>query len=188
MFSNAQVTNMLANSFVIESTITMTESESPYVTEPHRLADVIAALQVMGTYSYSARAVDSWVELLGEKPRSAETWLEVFSAHPEFFRAGVEDDGLHSLALRRSQPRVYDTRANEEITSAAFRALPVDGRSHISRRPLSSQQITSLVEVAIKLQSQAFALRQERRWWVPHLVSVCTLLIGLALGALLKNR
>lgn len=165
----------------------MRELQSPYVTEQHRLADVIAALQVMGTYRYSAWSVESWAELLGEKPRSAETWLAVFNDHPEFFRSGVEDDGLQTLALRRAQPRVYNTKTNEEITIAQFKELPAEGRSHISRRPLSSQQITSLIEVAVKLQSKAFARRQELRWWVPHVMSIVTLLVGLAAGAFLKG-
>lgn len=166
----------------------MPNSESPYVTKPYRLADIIAALQVMGTYRYSARTVESWAELLGEKPRSAESWLDVFNDHPEFFRSGLEEEGLHTLALRRSQPRVYNTKTNEEITVAEFKELPTDGRSHISRRPLSSQQIASLIETAIKLQSQAFARRQELRWWVPHAMSVVTLLIGLMVGAVIKGR
>lgn len=166
----------------------MQEPESPYVTRQHRLADIIAALQVMGTYRYSARSVESWGELLGEKPRSAETWLEVFNEHPEFFRAGVDDDGLHTLALRRAQPRVYNTKTNEEITVAQFKELPTEERPKISRRPLTSPQITSLVEVAVKLQSQAFARRQELRWWVPHAMSIATLLIGLVAGALLKGK
>lgn len=162
--------------------------ESPYVTKPHRLGDVIAALQVMGTYRYSARSVESWAELLGEKPRSADGWLEIFNDHPEFFRAGLEDEGLHTLALRRAQPRVYDTKTNEEITVAQYKDLPADGRSHISRRPLTSQQIASLVETAIKLQSQAFARRQELRWWVPHAMSIATLLLGLVVGAVIKSK
>lgn len=168
--------------------MTVPNLESPYVTKPHRLGDVIAALQVMGTYRYSARTVESWAELLGEKPRSADSWLEVFNDHPEFFRAGLEDEGRHTLALRRAQPRVYNTKTNEEITVAQYNDLPADGRSHISRRPLSSQQITSLIETAIKLQSQAFARRQELRWWIPHAMSIVTLLIGLAAGAFIKGK
>lgn len=166
----------------------MQNVESPYVTNPHRLADVIAALQVMGTYQYSARSVEGWSELLGKKPRSADSWLEVFKDHPEFFRAGLEDQGLHTLALRRAQPRVYNTKTNEEITVAEYKELPADGRSHISRRQLSSQQIISLIETAIKLQSQAFARRQEFRWWVPHAMSIATLLIGLVAGAVIKGK
>ena len=167
--------------------ITMPDPESPYVTRPQRLADVMAALQVMGTYRYSARSVVSWAELLGEKPRSAETWLEVFNDHPEFFRAGLEEEGLHTLALRRSQPRIYNTKTDEEITITQLKELPANGRSHISRRPLSPQQITSLIETAIKLQSQAFARRQELRWWIPHAMSVVTLLIGLIAGAVIQG-
>lgn len=165
----------------------MRETQSPYVTRQNRLADIVVALQVMGTYRYAARSIESWAELLGEKPRSVGTWLEVFNDHPEFFRSGVEDDGLHTLALRRAQPRVYNTKTNEEITVAQFKELPAEARAHISRSPLSPQQINSLIEVAVKLQSQAFARRQELRWWIPHVMSVVTLLVGLAAGALLKS-
>ena len=161
-------------------------NESDYILKPHRLADLIAAIQVMGTYSYSARAVDSWSKLLGDKPRSAETWVEVFNQHPEFFRAGIQDNGQHTLALRRAQPRVFNTKTSKEITTDEFEQLSDEEKKKYSRKPLSAPQITFLVEVAIRLQSQAIAQRQERRWWMPHVMSVITLIIGLVTGALLK--
>lgn len=37
----------------------MIERQSPYVASQYRLADLIAAIQVMGTYRYSGRKVDS---------------------------------------------------------------------------------------------------------------------------------
>lgn len=165
----------------------MIERQSPYIAHQSRLADVIAAVQVMGSYRYSARSLEAWAELLGEKPRSADGWLTVFNEHPEFFRAGVDEDGLHTLALRRAQPRVYNTQTNEEITVKEFRALPEGQRSHISRRPLSSEQILSLIEVAIKLQSQAVLRRQELRWWLSHVIGVLSLLVGVFVGAAVKG-
>lgn len=63
----------------------MIEPQSPYLSHQHRLADVVAAIQVMGIYSYSARTIDSWAEILGQKPRSASSWGSIFNEHPEFF-------------------------------------------------------------------------------------------------------
>ncbi|AXS88629.1 hypothetical protein ACN5ZH_000305 [Pseudomonas aeruginosa] len=161
----------------------MIEPQSPYLSHQHRLADLVAAIQVMGTYSYSARTIDSWAEILGQKPRSGSSWASIFNEHPEFFRVGLEEDGLHTLALRRAQPRVYNTQTGEEITVAQFKAIPQGERSHFSRRPLSSEQMLSLIDVAVKLHTQAAVRRQELRWWVSVVVSVLAGLVGAMIGA-----
>jgi hypothetical protein len=56
-----------------------------YLRSPARLADLIAAIQVLGTYKLSSRPAERWLKRLGRKPVSAETWLEIFESHPEFF-------------------------------------------------------------------------------------------------------
>ena len=61
----------------------MTMKNNPYLKDS-RLADVIAALQIMGTYPWAKRTVDSWTKKLGEH-KSGENWKEVFEDHPEFF-------------------------------------------------------------------------------------------------------
>ena len=165
----------------------MIERQSPYIAHQHRLADLIAAIQVMGTYRYSGRKVQSWARILGEKPKSADSWLAVFNEHPEFFRAGVGDAGFQTLALRRAQPRVYDTRTREEMTLEQLRAVPRDRRNHISRRPLSSEQILSLVDVAVKLHTQAIARRQELRWWAVMLIGVASSFVGALVAVLIKG-
>ncbi|WP_313271700.1 hypothetical protein [Stenotrophomonas sp.] len=161
----------------------MIEPQSPYLSHQHRLADVIAAIQVMGAYTYSARRIDSWAELLGLKPRSAESWSILFNEHPEFFRAGLDKDGRHTLALRRAQPRVYNTQTGEEITVEQFKATPKGERSHFSRRPLSTEQMLSLIDVAVKLHTQATVRRQELRWWVSVVISALAGLVGAMIGA-----
>lgn len=161
----------------------MLERQSPYLAHQSRLADVISAIQVMGTYRYSARSIESWSEILGEKPRSADTWLTVFNEHPEFFRAGLDEEGLHTLVVRRAHPRTFNTKTLEEISRQEYQELPKDGRSHISRKPLSTEQILALIEVAIKLQAQAAARRQELRWWVPIVITALSALTGALIGA-----
>lgn len=161
----------------------MVESQSPYLAHQYRLADVIAAIQVMGAYTYSARTIESWAEILGQKPRSAGSWATIFNEHPEFFRAGLGEDGLHTLTLRRAQPRVYNTQTGEEITVEEFKAIPKSDRSHFSRRPLSAEQMLSLIDVAVKLHTQAAVRRQELRWWVSIAVSALAGLVGAMIGA-----
>lgn len=165
----------------------MIEGQSPYIARQHRLADLVAAIQVMGTYKYSGRKVESWAKILGEKPKSADTWLMVFNEHPEFFRAGVDDAGFQTLALRRAQPRVYNTRTREEMTLEQLKAVPRDNRSHISRRPLSSEQILSLIDVAVKLHTQAIARRQELRWWVVMLIGLTSSFVGAFVAAIING-
>jgi len=67
----------------------MRKNESPYLSNSRRLADVLAAIQVMGAYTFSSRKYESWVEKLGE-PLSAKEWSAIFSEHPEFFRVSNE--------------------------------------------------------------------------------------------------
>ncbi|UUQ64505.1 hypothetical protein NLK61_25395 [Pseudomonas fuscovaginae UPB0736] len=161
----------------------MIEPQSPYLYHQHRLAEVVAAIQVMGTHVYSARTIGSWAEILGQNPKSASSWAAIFNEHPEFFRADLEEGGLHTLASRRAQPRVYNTQTGEEITVAQFKAIPQGERSHFSRRPLSSEQILSLIDVAVKLHTQAAVRRQELRWWVSLVVGALAGLVGAMIGA-----
>ena len=163
----------------------MLEKESPYIANQYRLADVLAAIQVMGTYRFSGRTVEAWSELLGKHPRSADTWLSVFQEHPEFFR--VEGSaGYQTLVLRRSQPRVYDTTADSEISRTEFSQLPQNRRSHISRKPLLPEQILALADLAVKLHSQALERRRELRWWIIALVTTASSFVGALVAATVK--
>jgi len=62
----------------------MKSKMSPCLASDRRLADIIAAIQVMGAYPWVSRKVDRWPEKLG-KPLSAQGWNTVFIEHPEFF-------------------------------------------------------------------------------------------------------
>lgn len=161
----------------------MIEKQSPYLSHQDRLSDVIAAIQVMGVYRYSARKIDAWIELLGSTPKSADSWLTIFNEHPEFFRAGLDEDGLHTLVLRRAQPRTFNTKTGDEITVKEFKVLDESARKQYSRRPLSTDQILALIDAAAKLQTQAAVRRQELRWWVSIVVTALAALAGSIIGA-----
>lgn len=159
-------------------------SRSPYVKHSGRLADLIAAIQVLGTYRFATRPVEKWEKRLGRAPVSAAAWSQVFREHPEFF---TFDNGGVSLVWRRSKVRNYDTSRDQllslEEASALAKSDSADGERVLSRGPLDSAQVVSLVEIAIGLHEREIQHQQERRWWLGALLVI----VGILLGALLKT-
>ena len=160
--------------------ILMIEKQSAYLKHQSRLSDVVAAIQILGTYKFASRKIEEWEKALGRTPASAITWLEVFREHPEFFR--INDEWI-SLVWRRASEKTFDTRTGQELTKEQLDRLTTDEQRKVTRAPLTTDQVTALIEVAIKLQGQAIARRSELRWWVPLLIGA----IGVAIGALLKS-
>ena len=160
--------------------MSLVEKQSKYLAHSDRLADVIAAIQVMSTFKFANREVAKWEDSIGRIPKSSATWLTIFEDHPEFFRVS---EGSVSLVWRRAYERVYDTVSGKELSPQEIQALHENARYDLSRAPLTPEQTTALIEVAIKLQNQAIARRQELRWWVPVIVGC----LGVLIGALLKS-
>lgn len=154
-------------------------SASPYLSHPKRLSDVVALLQVMGAYNYSSRRPDVWSDTMGSLPVSAGSWQEIMQDHPEFFRL---KDGLATLIWRRSYQKIYDPSRNRDWTQEELAATPENQRPRFTRRPLTDDQIVSLVESAVKFQTAAIAYNQESRWFLVVGASV----IAGTLGFLLK--
>ena len=172
--------------------------KSPYVEQPSRLADIIAAIQVMGTYKYYKLDIGKWgkrIRDIGESDGEAESsnqdeagsrqaqinenkWIAVFDEHPEFFRLGDKKNKA-SLVWRRSYPKLFDTDDLKEIEPAKYKGLTKEQKKKISRKPLTIEQIDLLIRTAIDLHARAIAHRQERRWWITALVG------GGAIAALL---
>jgi hypothetical protein len=157
---------------------------------PARLADLIAAIQVMGTYKFAVRRIDRWEKRLGRIPTSASTWLEVFVQHPEFFTVIREKAGTAianpnvSLVWRRSKERNYDTHAHaviprEQALEIAAAELEDDAQ-RLSRPPLDTAEISMLVDLAMELHERELKHQQERRWWYAVVVGVA----GLGVSAL----
>jgi hypothetical protein len=76
--------------------------KSPYLID-QRLADVLAAIQVMGSTTWDSRPMKDWQLYLHQRPVSAESWEKIFEEHPEFFGARDHQSGIrhHFLLLRR---------------------------------------------------------------------------------------
>ena len=160
----------------------MPTNDSPYLSSGRRLADVLAAIQIMGSYTFASRKYDSWVEKLGE-PLSAKDWSVVFTQHPEFFR--VSDEWV-SLRWRHGYDRTYSHEQARDLTHDEIAQLTEDQRGKMTRKPLTSDQIEALMKTAIELHSREVAYQQERRWLTPLLFGLLGVIIGAVLQAALK--
>lgn len=158
----------------------VTKTKTPYLYDNNRLGDVIAAIQVMGSYGYYKLDFENWaIRISGDKGK-AEHWRKIFVEHPEFFRldtAGVKA----SLAWRRSYRRRYSVAKQRELSPDEYNDLNSIELSQISRAPLNSTDISVLINTAINLHTRALEQNREHRWLSSPLFS----LLGVALGALL---
>jgi hypothetical protein len=160
------------------------KSGSPYLQNEKRLADVIAAIQVMGTYRYYKLDFASWADQITGDRNEADHWRQVFEQHSEFFRLDSKREKA-SLVWRRQYPKRYNVDTGASITKEEFINLPDEKKERISRTPLDAETIKSLVQTAIDLHSRELERLQDKRWWIPLIVSGVGGLIGAILGGLL---
>ena len=160
-------------------------SLSPYLADTRRLADVIAAIQVMGTYKFYWQDFAGWAERISGDAGQAAYWRGIFEDHPEFFRLDGERQGA-ALVWRRQYPRRFHVDEERRLTVAECMALGEAGMERVSREPLSADDIRSLIDTAVGLHSRALDQQKERRWWLPLATAVAALL-GAVLGAWLKG-
>ena len=79
-------------------------SKSPYLKDDHRLADVIAAIQAMGTYKYYKLDFAGWSSRISGDETQDNLWRKVFEEHPEFFRLDSDREKA-SLVWRRQHQK-----------------------------------------------------------------------------------
>jgi len=158
----------------------MKSKRSPYLVNQSRLADLIAAIQIMGTYPWASRTVESWLEKLGQ-PASADNWATVFGDHPEFFRLNGQ---WASLRWRHGYDRTYDPKRRTHLTDDEINSLEETSKESLSRAPLSPDQIDALVRTALDMHARAIAHAEERRWLVPLLVGLLGGILGALIGSL----
>ena len=159
--------------------------ESPYLYDAGRLADVISAIQAMGTYKFYALTFEKWAERIAGDRAAAAHWREVFEQHPEFFR--LDRERTHaSLTWRRQYAKLYHVDKGELLTFTQFEQLSEAEKERVSRNPLSSTDIQALMATAIDLHARALDQRRDKRWWLP-LASAAGGLVGAIVGALLKG-
>ncbi len=159
---------------------------SPYLVE-YRLQDLIAAIQVMGSYpKFTSRESDKWEAKLG-KPKSGADWYEVCSEHPEFFRTSTsnrpEDQKGIGLRLRWALDEDYSPGERVRVDQARLDGMTSSERRKLTRPPLEGPQIEALIGSCIELHSRALAQKSGTSW-PTSLVPAVTGLAGVALGFL----
>ena len=155
--------------------------ETPYTDNANRLADVIAAIQVMGTYKFYKLDFAGWADRIGGDETKGEYWKAIFEQHPEFFRL---DSGRMraSLVWRRNYQKLYDVDKEEKITREEYKVLTPDQKGRISRNPLTNSDISTLVNTAINLHSREIENKKDSRWWISGVIG----LLGVIIGAIIK--
>ena len=161
-------------------------TKSPYLSNEGRLADVVAAIQAMGTYKFYKLDFEVWADRITANPKQAYYWKNVFEQHPEFFRLDSERKKA-SLVWRRQYPKRYHVDLEKRLSTDEVDKLSEDQKKRVSRDPLNAEDIKALVDTAINLHSRALESERERKWWIP-LVSGVGALVGAILGAFLRGK
>jgi hypothetical protein len=156
----------------------------PYLVEPGRLGDVIAAIQAMATYKFYKLSHADWADRIAADKTQADKWKLLFEQHPEFFRLDSAREKA-SLVWRRQFPKRFDVDTLSVLTNSEYDALSDLQKLRVSRVPLAASDIKTLVDTAVNLHSRALEHQKDRRWWVA-LAGAGGALLGSVLGALLK--
>ena len=123
---------------------------SPYIKNENRLADVIAAIQVMSTYKFYKLDFATWADrIVGDRSKSKH-WEKVFSDHPEFFRLD-QTRTKASLVWRRNYPKNYNVDRFETIPKDEYLKLSDEDKKTIGDWAKAEQQ--RLVNASAKNQS-----------------------------------
>ena len=162
-------------------------SESPYLADSGRLADVIAAIQAMGTYKFYKLPFEGWADRITANKNQALYWKNVFEQHPEFFRLDSAREKA-SLVWRRQYPKRFHVDLEKRLSVEEFKALTDDQKNRVSRDPLTPGDIKALVDTAINLHSRALESEHERKWWIPLASSAIGGLFGAILGVFLHAK
>jgi hypothetical protein len=143
---------------------------------PGRLANVIAALQVMASAKRPEAKIKDWAYEFDQSHDAAtiDTWISVFRDHREFFLV-YQLPGEQELkaALRwRYAFKTLDAESGKEYTPAEIKGLPEKQRWLLTSKPLGGEQIQTLLNTAIGLHARAMEELRESRWWVPVFAAI----------------
>ena len=156
---------------------------------PGRLADVIAAIQVMAAAKRPEAKIKDWAYEF-DRDRDDATigrWTGVFWDHREFFltyRLPNEQDLKAALRWRYAF-KTFDAESGKEYTPAQIQALPEKQRWLLTSKPLDGEQIQTLLNTAISLHTRAMEELRESRWWVPLFAAVLGF-VGAIFGVILS--
>jgi hypothetical protein len=162
----------------------MKPTDSPYLAASGRLGDVIAAIQAMGTYKFYKLDFSAWADRISGDTSQGNHWREIFEQHPEFFRLDSQRKRA-SLVWRRQHQKLFDVDKEAKISREEYRELTPDKQARLSRMPLASSELATLINAAIELHSRALARKQDTRWWISGVMSLVGVVVGIVLKAAL---
>src|SRR5579872_7420347 len=160
------------------------DEKSPYL-KKGRLADVLAALQVMSIGERPEAEIDNWATKLSNvsiQQDDVDRWTALFREHPEFFWTyTLAGQTKEKAALRwRYATRLYDPINDKEYTRAAKALLPQADQDKLTGKPLDADAVNALMNTAIELHSRAIAEEGAKNWWIPLLAAVLSFVASLA--------
>jgi hypothetical protein len=113
-----------------------------------RLADVMALIQVLALDELSHRSEGGLAKELQGKPYSAQTWTQVASEHPEFFRVKEAVTNCVSLLARHVAPKESG-----------------------KRQVLSPDYTGKLLEIAVVMHDRQIRRKEQWRAFIPIVVA-----------------
>lgn len=154
--------------------------------KPGRLADVLAALQIMAAGQRPEGTIDHWADqLAGWHPEEQiARWMAVFNDHPEFFLVyNLQNDPVRKAALRwRYANKLYDSKTETKYTQEEKEKLNKQQRDQLTSPPLDPDAISVLLKTAIDLHSRAIDELNARRSWVAPALAFMGAIFGAILG------
>ncbi|NJS12050.1 MAG: hypothetical protein HC789_17565 [Microcoleus sp. CSU_2_2] len=76
----------------------------------------------------------------------------------------------------------YDPDEGRSLSQDEINRLTDQQRRKLTRAPLESSQIETLIDAAISLHTRAIEYERQKQWWVPVVIPAVTALIGAGLG------
>jgi hypothetical protein len=168
--------------------------------EKDRLANVIAAIQILGVSDRASGTLNRWVaeleaseELTSEQLNSSpvkfaerKKWSTVFEQHPEFFKTySLRGETRVLLRMRYAQSANFAPK-NGATTSPETKDKPDSTEDTISNKPLTADQIQVLINTAIELHGREAAADRGPERFRPFLMATLGAVLGtLAGGAII---
>jgi hypothetical protein len=159
---------------------------NPYLNDG-RLGYVVAAIQVMSAGERPEATIESWAKRLsGSKDEpTISSWKNVFEEHPEFFLIYDHPNGKKAALRWRYALKTWDAKTDKTHLLEQIPTLAPEIRDRLTSKPLMGDQIQTLLNTAIALNTDALQKQTASKWWIPLLASVLAF-AGAILGNLLS--
>jgi hypothetical protein len=167
--------------------------------ESDRLANVIAAIQILGVSDRASGTLNRWVaeleaseELTSDqldhspvKFAERKKWLTVFEQHPEFFKTYTQRGDQRVLLRMRYAQSVSADQKTDDTPQPAETKDKTEGSeeaSAVTSKPLTADQIEVLINTAIELHAREAAAERGPERFRPFLMATIGAVLGTVAG------